>query len=356
MRLEVNEEKITENVSEDDLNALTFEQTVCVLSSDEHYLQLWIDEESGPNEFHLCPQGGDPVFCAAPDQPDPEQCREYFKSFLKGDNEWAKAFEWEDASTAEAEEELSEHLWQGYPCQFEDDVIGLVVYDHGVSKIIDDFEINQFVSIKVRLKTPDEDGFADENEEEILDQLEDELANAIFELDGILVGHITFEGERHFCSYSDATAIAIGGLLEQLQKKFGFEMEFTLEPDPEKRNYWERLYPPEEGLNLILDTNLVHMREEQGDHLQAPRLVEFWIDFPSESSLAQFETWAQGQEFQANRQAAPEAEGDPFSIVISKEMPIELPNVHAVSSQIFTKVKELEGDYVGWDCGIISAV
>ncbi len=356
MRLEVNEESITENVSEEDLKKLSFDQTVCVLTGPEHYLQLWIDEDGGDNEFYYCPEGGDPVTCVAPENPDPTQCLQFFTSFLKGDQTWAKDFDWTEPTADDAEQELLEDLWEAYPCEFEDGATGVVCYDHGISEVMEQVEIQQFVGIKVALKKPDEDGLASDEEDEILEKLEDGLDNAINDRDGIFVGRITRQGERKFYCYLDATAVEVDEMLGALKQQSGYEMEFVLEPDPEKSHYWEELYPPAEGLILIMDSKLVQLHLEQGDHLEASRLVEFWVDLPSEQTLTSFEVWAKKEELQVSRQAAPKADGDPFSVVVSKEMPIELPNVYAISSQIFAKAHELEGDYVGWECGIIDAV
>lgn len=358
MKLEVNEVVITENATDDDLKPLKFDQTVALYTDPNHYLQLWIDEDGGDNELYFCPQDGSPISCIAREDLDNAKCLEMFSAFLKGDNAWAENFEWVDSTELDndPEAELDEDLWEVYPCQFEDGVTAIVVYDHGASEELEDFQVNQFVGVRIELKSPEEDGLASESEDDVLDDLEEAIANAIFDRGGVYVGRITYEGQRHFYNYLDATAVEVEEILVGLKEQFGYELEFVLETDPEKSRYWDDLYPPEEGLNLIMDTKLVHLHAEEGDHLESPRNVDFWVDLPNEAAADKLESWAKTEQFSVTRHPAPKSDEDPFSVVISKEMPIELPNVFSVTSQVLDKAKELEGEYVGWECAIISAV
>ena len=358
MKLEVNEVITTENATEDDLKTLDFKQTVALHTGPDHYLQLWIDEDGGDNELYFCPQGGSPISCIAPNDLDAAKCLELFNAFLNGDVSWADGFDWVDSSELDddAEAELEEDLWEVYPCQFEDGVTAIVVYDHGISEQFDEIKVNQFVGVRVDLKSPEEDGLASESEDEVLEELEEAIANAVYDQGGVYVGRITYEGQRHFYNYLDATAVEIEELLGELKAQCEYELEFVLETDPEKSRYWDDLYPPEEGLNLIMDTKLVHLHVEEGDHLEAPRNVDFWIDLPTAAAADKFESWAQTESFAVTRHEAPESDDDLVSLVISKEMPIELPNVFSVTSQIMAKASELEGEYVGWECAIVNAV
>ena len=358
MILEVNEQTIAENATEDDLKQLDFKQTVALFTDVHHYFQLWIDEACGEKEFYYCVEEGTPKTCSVPDNVDSARLLELFSAFLKGDQSWAEKFDWVDApeSFDDAEMELEEDQWEVYPCQFEDGEAAIVFYDHGVSELMESIQINQFVSIQVKIKDPDPNGFATDAEESALKELEDALGNAIYEQGGFYVGRISFGGQRQFYSYLDAKATEVEELLGQLREQFEYDFEFFLETDPEKSRYWDELYPPEEGLNLIMDSKLVDLHAEEGDQLEAPRPVDFWIDLPSEAAVTDFESWARGESFSVSRHEAPESEEDPFSIVISKEMAIELSSVYSVSSQVLAKANELEGEYVGWECPMVEAV
>lgn len=358
MKLEVNETIIAENASVDDLKSVKFDQTVALYSGPNHYLQLWIDEDGGDNELYFCPLDGSPISCIAPESLDPAQCQEMFCAFLKGDNSWSENFDWVDSSKfgEDAESELEEDFWEVYPCQFEDGVTAIVVYDHGISEELGDYDVNQFVGVRIELKSPEEDGLASEAEDEALDELEEAIANAVYERGGVYVGRITYEGQRHFYNYLDATALEVEELLGGLKDQCGYELEFVLETDPEKSRYWDDLYPPEEGLNLIMDTKLVHLHAEEGDQLEASRPVDFWVDLPGEEAASEFESWAKSEQFSVTRHPAPDSDDEPFSLVITKEMAIELPSIFSVTSQILAKANELEGEYVGWECAMVKAV
>jgi hypothetical protein len=363
MKLEVNEQTVTENCTPDDLKQLDFTQTACLQEGLEHYLQVWVDEDDNGNELYYRVAGGQALTCPAPDELDVATFQAIFTKFLGGDQSWSDQFEWsnapepgDDGVLIDPEFELGEDRWEVYPCQFEDGATAMVVYDHAISLEMDSIELSQFVGVKVELESPDESGLSTAEEDEKLEDYEEALATAVVDLDGVYLGHITFEGGRHFYFYLDQPAAKIEEILSQFNDESAYQGEFVLETDPEKTRYWNELYPPEEGLNLILDAKLVHSHEDMGDHVQAPRLVEFWVDFPKEDLLAEFEAWANNQSYTVSRQSPPESADDPFSVIVGKEIPIELPDVNAVSSEIFAKAKELDGEYVGWECGIVEAV
>lgn len=360
MKLEVNEELVGQSVTVEDLNQLDFKTPVS-LESEDQFLQFWIDEDDGTREIYFRPAGQPPRCCIAPENFDVAKLRGIFGDFLEGNHRWSEELEWEDVPVpgdegvmVDPEFELDENPWEIYPCLFEDDTTAIVIYDHAISEEINALDIKQFVGIKATVKSPDDSGQPTDDEEEALEGVEDKIGHAIDDRGGVFVGSVTFEGARHFYSYVDCAGVEIEAFLAEIIEETGYELEFMLETDPEKARYWDDLYPPEEGWNLIVDSKIVQSHADSDDQLEVPRRVDFWIDFADVSNLDAFEQWATSEGFEVERQDAPVNDVDPHSVLIARESAIELDKIHALTAAIFAKSKELDGEYVGWECGVVS--
>lgn len=247
---------------------------------------------------------------------------------------------------------MSEH-WEVFPCQIGDHQ-AFVAYDHGLRNAIDGLAPTSLLKIKASVRTPNTHGLPRRAELPALDALEDRLAAAIAGHGGVAVGRVTVAGLRIFYYYIDLAQEVAQGLIDGHAKQSGYELRFTLKEDSLREGYWQDLYPSDEEQQVASDLRVVEALEQRGDDLSVPRKIEHWAYFDNTAAMDTYVAWLQAQHFTV----ASAREVNPADTVDSKhryrvqfhhELAPTLSNICAVTVELSTHARKLDGDYDGWE-------
>jgi regulator of RNase E activity RraB len=149
--------------------------------------------------------------------------------------------------------------------------------------------------------------------------------------------------------FADATAERI---LRQISAESGYELEFVLTPDPEKKTYWEELFPTPREWQTVQDMKLLDVLKDHGDDRSVTRRIDHWLYFPESSGRDVFTSWALENGFMIQNLSDPEdAEGD-YGIQIYHNVRPELQVISATTQLLWEKAAELGGSYDGWETSV----
>ena len=245
----------------------------------------------------------------------------------------------------------AEDFWETYPVRYVDGAKASIVYNHGVSETINSSPLNRFVSFSLHINKPDEDGFAELDEVMAVNAVGDQILLFTDAHGGLFAGQLCLDGQCHFYTYNEAAEETIQALIQQIQQDYGYQLEYSVQTDAEKRRYWDDLFPDPYSWQLICDMKITTALQEAGVDLTVPHRLDHYASFHSDSSLDAFSTWAMGQGFdeEARSQiAGDDQNGDQYRIHFSRSDPPNLAAIHPVTRVICAKCLELGGSYDGW--------
>ncbi len=247
---------------------------------------------------------------------------------------------------------MSDH-WEYYPCQIEDKT-AFIFYDHGINDIIDNIEVNQFVWIKMNLKTDNGYGLPNDEEFIVLNQIDDDIEEFAQQNSGVYVGRVTVNAVRYFHAYVDLDRCEIENIIKNIIEKYGYMLEYSIEDDPEKLRYWDDLFPTEEDWRVLNDLKVIERLELEGDNCEIPRRVDHWIYFKDSESAEEFQKWAQTKGFGIHSLECVENNDNDKKFILQifiSERPI-IEDVTETSINLINKAKELDGEYDGWETAV----
>lgn len=248
---------------------------------------------------------------------------------------------------------MSEH-WDVYFGYMEDKPAS-VVLDMDVWQEIDTEAYNNGFALKIKLKTPNPDGFAVDEEAELLNEIEDDFINNNLAKDYLQVGRITSDGERDIIFYSQKNEkkdLIIAA--ERIYKPAGYDFEvFEIEEDETWEFYFDFLYPNPYQMQHMGNRDLVERLEEEGDPLVTPRKVEHWVYFEDKKDMKRFIKAVKKEGFAIEDESDEQDEDGKFVLSISRADSVDYDSINDVTDLLVETAEECEGEYDGWETFVI---
>ena len=252
---------------------------------------------------------------------------------------------------------MSRHLstmseqWEFYPCQM-DDHQAFILYDHGIRDEINGLTHVNALKVRLMFQDPTDEGLPTNDEFPRLSALEDVLDAHVRDLGGIYVGRVTVAGARYFHYFVSFQHDSAERMLRQISAESGYELEFVLEPDPEKKTYWEELFPTPSEWQVVQDLKVLDVLKDHGDDPSVTRRIDHWLYFPAASGRDALAAWALENGFTIQHVTDREdADGD-YGIQIYHDARPELPVITATTQLLRDKAEELGGSYDGWETSV----
>jgi len=239
---------------------------------------------------------------------------------------------------------MSDH-WEFYPCQMGDDT-AFVFYDHGIRERIQSLSLPNTLRIRAAFDDGSDAGMATELDR--LAKLEDNIAAMVQGTDGVYAGRITAGGARYFICFVDLGEEAAGELVSAIEAEAGFALEYLLEPDPEKKAYWEDLFPTPADWRVIQDMKVLAALEREGDDLFVARRIDHWLSFPTPEERDRAAEWAGANHFSVAGTSDPDDASDQYGLRIFHTARPELSEITATTILLQQKAEEFGGHYDGW--------
>ena len=242
---------------------------------------------------------------------------------------------------------MSDH-WEFYPCQMGDDR-AFIFYDHGIKDILDSLEYSHALRIRVLFDDPTDAGMPTNTEFPRLSRLEDILTAHVEQAQGIYVGRVTVAGARYFHCFISTTDAAAGQLVQAIGNEGGYELELVLAPDPEKKTYWDDLFPTPSDWRVIQDMKVLDVLKERGDDPSIPRRVDHWLYFPSAQQQDLAAQWAVENGFSIQDISDPAEDSAEYELQIFHVTHPRLEEITSATALLQEKAEELGGSYDGWE-------
>lgn len=241
--------------------------------------------------------------------------------------------------------------WEFYPCQMGEHQ-AFIFYDHGVRDEINNLTHSSALKIRVVFRNPTDAGLPTNDEFHQLSALEDVLAAHLRELGGVYVGRVTVAGARYFHCFVSFHEDAAERVVRQISAESGYELEFVLEPDPEKKAYWAELFPTPNEWQVVSDMKVLDVLKDHGDDPSVRRRIDHWLYFPASSGRDAFTVWARENGFAIQHLTHPEESDGDYGIQIYHDARPELPVITATTQLLLDKAEELGGSYDGWETSV----
>ena len=150
-------------------------------------------------------------------------------------------------------------IWYTFPASMGDHQ-AWITYNHGYAEISKEDNRNNFLRVNAAFKKPTEYGMPTDEEFSMLSALDESLDNVIVKLGGIYVGRITVAGHRYFYYYLDVKGDKVKKKIDEVAVTSNYKLQYLWESDPEKKKYWDELYPTPDDWQVIQDLKVLDVK------------------------------------------------------------------------------------------------
>jgi regulator of RNase E activity RraB len=236
--------------------------------------------------------------------------------------------------------------WEVY-LRRRDGEIGSVLFDQGISEVINQMTVSDLLKVRVNFKSPRPDGFPSSQEFDLLEALEDSLASSVDGVTSHYVGRITANGERVYYVYTQDEEATWSARLDAIEAELSYSLLFSFQSDPAKDGYWKELLPTEEEWRIAQDMKVLDALAEAGDDGVAIRQIDHWAFFNSESAAQEFSTWAAKAGYAVD--GIHENEDGSQAVRFNHQGSAQLSDITQHTKELQRQVNSLGGDYDGWE-------
>lgn len=244
--------------------------------------------------------------------------------------------------------------WDFY-ITFRDDKLASVMVNLALRELVPIAELPECMTIRVPLRSPNEQGLCTAGERPQLDTIEDALRDELAcDGDRLFAGRRIVDG-RFELVFFGAEGSAADAAVDRVMSRFaGYSADSQMTPDPEWRLYVEDLFPSPVELRQILNQRVLRRLEAHGDDLSRPRPVRHWIDFENALARADFVAAIDGREFAVEES---DAEGDhdprPFRLRLERSDAVDHSSINELTIELMLLAEQYQGTYDGWETEVV---
>ena len=211
------------------------------------------------------------------------------------------------------------------------------------------------IIIRLKLLSVLKNGMPSDKEVKVLNEIEDSLVEKLSSsLQTLYVGRYTASGVRDFYFYSNDTLDYKHHIAKALQKYPAFRWMAKAQPDEQKSNYYDVLYPTSEEMERIQNRRVVDELRSKGDIITAPRRVDHFIFFKTEADRKAFAIVVQDSGFVVENAGQEQGVKDrPYSLQISRVDKIDYDNIDKVTLYLWKLALQHFAKYDGWETFVV---
>jgi Family of unknown function (DUF695)/Regulator of ribonuclease activity B len=242
--------------------------------------------------------------------------------------------------------------WESYSCRL-DEQLAWVSFDRGLAAEIEHVVPKTCLQLRVTLRDPSPKGMPGKAEFDNLNLLEDTLVPFIEDRGGLYAGRITTQGARCFVCYAEINTADLQAFCEQQSSELGYDVAVSRRNDPERRAYWDDLYPKPDDDSVIQDLKVFEALRANGDAGNQPRRIDHWACFPSRDAAETFQDWTIAHGYTSGSIERAAETTNPFHVRFQRiETPCtgDFTNANILLRRM---AKELKGVYDGWETIVV---
>lgn len=245
--------------------------------------------------------------------------------------------------------------WEVYFAPVDEEPAAILV-DLGIAETAPDADRPMLLWVLVPMLSPDDNGFATEEEEPRLTELEDTFIDAVELTTGaILVGRMTTCGRREFYFYAKSTEGFEDTIAEAMEKFEDYEFETGSLEDEEWLQYFDVLYPSPEDEQQIFNRQVIERLTDSGDLLTKPRPVTHHASFKTPEDRAEFLKSLPGGTYKIKDESFDDDdECDwPYTVSLERVSPADWETINEITFELFDLANEHSGEYDGWGSPVV---
>jgi hypothetical protein len=242
--------------------------------------------------------------------------------------------------------------WEIYPCTMGEHLTW-ISFDRGLAQEIEHIVPQTCLRLRIVLREPSPKGMPGKSEFDVLNQFEDTLVPFIEERGGLYAGRITTQGHRHFVCYAEISTADLQAFCDRQTAELGYAIATSRRHDPDRRAYWDDLYPKPDDDSLIQDMKVFEALRSNGDGCEHPRRIDHWAYFPDRKAAGQFSAWIAEQGFTVERIERSNETANPYQIRFHRTDTPCAGDFTNANILLRRKAKDLNGTYDGWETIIV---
>ena len=257
------------------------------------------------------------------------------------------------AINSKAQKIQHEENWNFYITEYDSLLISNFL-DLELVKIAPILQADQLLSIKIKLKYPQENGLSSNEEFDDLNKIEDKLIEILNDINLIYyAGRSTANGFRIFYFYTDQNFNLETNNQHLKTNILNYDLDISLENDKEWNHYLTVLFPDEEEMQMIQNLDLITYIEDQGDDLSKEREVYHWLYFKTKNDRANFIKEIISTEFKIiSEDYHKDIEDYKYSLTISRIDYIDWESINDIVISLMRLSKQNNGEYDGWETSL----
>lgn len=247
--------------------------------------------------------------------------------------------------------------WEMYFAPIDEDPAAILV-DLGIAETVPDSDRPKLLWVWLHMKSPDDNGFASEEEESLLTEIEDAFIDAVeLTSNAVLVGRVTTCGRREFYFYSRSDEGFEDTIAEAMENFEQYEFETGSHDDEDWEQYQNVLFPGPEDQQQIFNRQVIDRLAESGDPLTKPRPVDHFANFPSAANRSDFvkAISATGNYIVIDEDFDDEDEAEmPYGVSLQRVSAVDWDTIEDITIELFEMAQEHGGEYEGWGSQVVN--
>lgn len=227
--------------------------------------------------------------------------------------------------------------------------VAWIAYDHGVRPDVEHLPFAYCARFAVALKQPDHHGLPSGDEFAQLNSIEDQLVANIPEQTGIQLGRVTTNGKRYFTFLTSLDEAAVESIADKVAARSGYEILLAYEADPERRCYWNELFPTEDDWQVIQDMRVEESLRKEGDPLTTPRPIEHWAYFETPADRERFVALIREKFDDIELYETPDSDRGVYTARLTHTGLPDYRSMNSFTILLNRSAGESGGDYDGWE-------
>ncbi|SFG67242.1 DUF695 domain-containing protein [Pontibacter chinhatensis] len=231
---------------------------------------------------------------------------------------------------------------------------GSIAVDLGLAKVAPLAHQPNLLKVSIQMTNPRPDGLSSLQETILLQNIEDDLEDALGQKCGATyAGRLTCGGHRKVYFYLGEPNGYAEHVQEVMQQYNSHAYTLKLIPDKDWNRYFNFLYPEPEQLQSIQNRKVVEELESNGDDLSKARQVDHWIYFKTEADRAAFlQSIAKENYSLVTSDYLASSEDYPHRLHISRTDKVDHQSIDKAVMYLRRLAQRHNGDYDGWETSI----
>lgn len=246
--------------------------------------------------------------------------------------------------------------WEMYFAPVDDQPAAILV-DIGIGDEVPDLKRPMLLWMWLQMQSPDDNGFATEDEEPLLTTIEDTFIDSVELTTGaVFVGRVTTCGRREFYFYAKSDEGFEDTIAEAMEPFEDYDFEVGTQDDEEWGQYFDVLYPSAEDAQQIFNRQVIDKLSESGDSLATPRAVDHFANFRSVEERSQFITAVTEAGYAViDEDFDEESDGDyPYGVSLQRISAVDWDTIDEITFELFELAREHNGEYEGWGSQVVA--